>query len=91
VSAYVGVAKLLTKLGVTDLAVVAADRAATIAVEADSLSARPSRLAAQPGHARRGGGEIHRHPHRPRRTAGRELAPSSVNGPRAATVLPSFC
>lgn len=40
VSAYVGAAKLLTKLGVTDLAVVAADRAATIAVEADSLSAR---------------------------------------------------
>lgn len=40
VSAYVGAAKLLTKLGVIDLAVVAADRAATIAVEADSLSAR---------------------------------------------------
>jgi transcriptional regulator with XRE-family HTH domain len=40
VSAYVGAAKLLTKLGVTDLAVVAADRAATIAVEADSLGAR---------------------------------------------------
>jgi transcriptional regulator with XRE-family HTH domain len=40
VSAYVGAAKLLTKLGVTDLAVVAADRAATVAVEADSLSAR---------------------------------------------------
>lgn len=40
VSAYVGAAKLLTKLGVTDLAVVAADRAAAIAVEADSLSAR---------------------------------------------------
>ena len=40
VSAYVGAAKLLTKLGVTDLAVVAADRAATTAVEADSLSAR---------------------------------------------------
>jgi hypothetical protein len=40
VLAYVGAAKLLTKLGVIDLAVVAADRAATIAVEADSLSAR---------------------------------------------------
>jgi transcriptional regulator with XRE-family HTH domain len=40
VCAYVGAAKLLTKLGVTDLAVVAADRAATIAVEADSLGAR---------------------------------------------------
>jgi transcriptional regulator with XRE-family HTH domain len=40
VSAYVGAAKLLTKLGLTDLAVVAADRAATIAVEADSLSTR---------------------------------------------------
>jgi tetratricopeptide (TPR) repeat protein len=40
VSAYVGAAKLLTKLGVTDLAVVAADRAATIAVEADSLVAQ---------------------------------------------------
>jgi len=40
VSAYVGAAKLLTKLGVTDLAVVAADRAATIAVEADSLEAQ---------------------------------------------------
>jgi hypothetical protein len=40
VSAYVGAAKLLTKLSVTDLAVVAADRAATIAVEADSLGAR---------------------------------------------------
>jgi transcriptional regulator with XRE-family HTH domain len=40
VAAYVGAAKLLTKLGVTDLAVVAADRAATIAVEADSLHAR---------------------------------------------------
>jgi hypothetical protein len=40
VGAYVGAAKLLTKLGVTDLAVVAADRAATIAVEADSLGAR---------------------------------------------------
>jgi transcriptional regulator with XRE-family HTH domain len=40
VSAYVGAAKLLTKLGVTDLAGVAADRAATIAVEADSLTAR---------------------------------------------------
>ncbi|MGH3792780.1 MAG: hypothetical protein ACRDQ9_18695 [Pseudonocardiaceae bacterium] len=35
-----GAAKLLTKLGVTDLAVVTADRAATIAVEAGSLSAR---------------------------------------------------
>ena len=40
VAAYVGAAKVLTKLGVTDLAVVAADRAATIAVEADSLGAR---------------------------------------------------
>jgi transcriptional regulator with XRE-family HTH domain len=40
VSAYIGAAKLLTKLGVTDLAVVAADRAATIAVEADSLEAQ---------------------------------------------------
>jgi transcriptional regulator with XRE-family HTH domain len=40
VAAYVGTAKLLTKLGVTDLAVVAADRAATIAVEVDSLGAR---------------------------------------------------
>jgi hypothetical protein len=40
VSAYVGAAKLLTKLGVTDLAVVAADRAATIAIEADSLEAQ---------------------------------------------------
>jgi hypothetical protein len=40
VSAYVGAAKLLTKLGVSDLAVVAADRAATIAVEADSLEAQ---------------------------------------------------
>ncbi len=40
VFAYVGVAKLLTKFGVTDLAVLAADRAATIAVEADSLGAR---------------------------------------------------
>ncbi|MGH3883835.1 MAG: helix-turn-helix domain-containing protein [Pseudonocardiaceae bacterium] len=40
VFAYVGAAKLLTKFGVTDLAVLAADRAATIAVEADSLGAR---------------------------------------------------
>ncbi|MGH3672688.1 MAG: hypothetical protein ACRDSH_18990 [Pseudonocardiaceae bacterium] len=40
VCAYVGAAKLLTKLSVTDLAVVAADRAATIAVEADSFEAR---------------------------------------------------
>ncbi|HET9256290.1 MAG TPA: helix-turn-helix transcriptional regulator [Pseudonocardiaceae bacterium] len=40
VSAYVGAAKLLTKFGVSDLAVLAADRAATIAVEADSLGAR---------------------------------------------------
>jgi len=40
VSAYVAAAKLMTKLGVTDLAAVAADRAATIAVEADSLAAR---------------------------------------------------
>ncbi|MGH4008725.1 MAG: helix-turn-helix domain-containing protein [Pseudonocardiaceae bacterium] len=40
VSAYVGAAKLLTKFGVTDLAVLAADRAATIAVEADSLGTR---------------------------------------------------
>jgi transcriptional regulator with XRE-family HTH domain len=39
-TAYVAAAKLLTKLGITDLATVAADRAATIAVEADSLSAR---------------------------------------------------
>lgn len=38
--AVFGAAKLLTKLGVTDLAVVTADRAATIAVEAGSLSAR---------------------------------------------------
>jgi transcriptional regulator with XRE-family HTH domain len=40
VSAYVVAAKLLTKFGVTDLAVLAADRAATVAVEADSLGAR---------------------------------------------------
>ncbi len=40
VSAYVVAAKLTTKLGVTDLAAVAADRAATMAVEADSLAAR---------------------------------------------------
>lgn len=37
VSAYVCAAKLLIKLGVTGLAMLAADRAASIAVEADSL------------------------------------------------------
>jgi hypothetical protein len=42
VSAYVGAAKLLTKLGVTDLAVVAADRAATVAVEADNRRISPN-------------------------------------------------
>jgi transcriptional regulator with XRE-family HTH domain len=39
-SAYVVAAKLLTKLGVADLAMLAADRCATAAVDADSLSAR---------------------------------------------------
>lgn len=40
VSAYVAAAKLLTKLGIADLAAVAADRAATVAVETDSLELR---------------------------------------------------
>ncbi len=40
VSAYVVAAKLLTKLGATDMAMVAADRAASVSLEADSLSAR---------------------------------------------------
>lgn len=40
VSAYVVAAKLVTKLGAGDLAILAADRAATAAVDADSLSAR---------------------------------------------------
>jgi transcriptional regulator with XRE-family HTH domain len=40
VSAYVVAAKLLTKVGATELAMVAADRAATGAIEADSASAR---------------------------------------------------
>ena len=40
VSAYVVAAKLLTKLGATDLALIAADRAATKAIEADSAIAR---------------------------------------------------
>jgi len=39
-SAYVVAAKLLTKLGAADLAMLAADRCATAAVDADSLSAR---------------------------------------------------
>jgi transcriptional regulator with XRE-family HTH domain len=39
-SAYVVAAKLLTKLGVADLAMLAADRCVTAAVDADSLSAR---------------------------------------------------
>jgi tetratricopeptide (TPR) repeat protein len=39
-SAYVVAAKLLTKLGAADLAIVAADRCATAAADADSLSAR---------------------------------------------------
>ncbi|GAA0907634.1 helix-turn-helix domain-containing protein [Virgisporangium aurantiacum] len=40
VSAYTVTAKLLTKMGVNDLALLAADRCATAAVDADSLSAR---------------------------------------------------
>jgi hypothetical protein len=40
VSAYVVAAKLLTKLGVTDLAMVAADRSAAVSLDAASLSAR---------------------------------------------------
>jgi transcriptional regulator with XRE-family HTH domain len=40
VSAYVVASKLLTKLGVNDLAAVAADRAATVAVETGSPDAR---------------------------------------------------
>ena len=40
VSAYVVAAKLLTKVGATDLAMLAADRAATGATEVDSVSAR---------------------------------------------------
>ena len=40
VSAYVVAAKLVTKLGAADLAILAADRAATAAVNADSLTAR---------------------------------------------------
>ena len=40
VSAYVVTAKLLTKVGATDLAMLAADRAANKAMEADSLIAR---------------------------------------------------
>ena len=40
VSAYVVAAKLLTKVGTTDLAMLAADRAATSATEVDSASAR---------------------------------------------------
>ncbi len=40
VSAYVVAAKLLTKLGATDLALLAADRAATKAIEAESTVAR---------------------------------------------------
>ena len=40
VSAYVAAAKLVTKLGAGDLAILAADRAATAALEADSLLAR---------------------------------------------------
>ena len=40
VSAYVAAAKLVTKLGVGDLAILAADRAANAAVDAESLSAR---------------------------------------------------
>lgn len=40
VSAYVVTAKLLTKVGATDLAMLAADRAANKAMEADSLVAR---------------------------------------------------
>ena len=40
VSAYVAAAKLLTKVGATDLAMLAADRAATKAIESDSDVAR---------------------------------------------------
>jgi transcriptional regulator with XRE-family HTH domain len=40
VSAYTVAAKLVTKLGAGDLAILAADRAATAAVDADSLAAR---------------------------------------------------
>jgi transcriptional regulator with XRE-family HTH domain len=40
VSAYVVAAKLLTKLGATDLAMVAADRSATASLDAESLTAR---------------------------------------------------
>lgn len=40
VSAYVAAAKLVTKLGAADLAILAADRAATAALEADSVVAR---------------------------------------------------
>jgi transcriptional regulator with XRE-family HTH domain len=40
VSAYVVAAKLLTKLGVADLSVLAADRSSTVAVDADSTVAR---------------------------------------------------
>jgi transcriptional regulator with XRE-family HTH domain len=40
VSAYVAAAKLVTKLGAGDLAILAADRAASAAVDAESLSAR---------------------------------------------------
>ena len=40
VSAYVAAAKLVTKLGASDLAILAADRAANAAVDAESLSAR---------------------------------------------------
>jgi len=40
VSAYVVAAKLLTKLGATDLAMVAADRSATVSLDAESLGAR---------------------------------------------------
>lgn len=40
VSAYTVTAKLLTKMGANDLALLAADRCATAAVDADSLSAR---------------------------------------------------
>jgi hypothetical protein len=49
VSAYVVTAKLLTKVGATDLAMLAADRAANKAMEADSWSpagCRPTRLPA---------------------------------------------
>jgi len=40
VSAYVAAAKLVTKLGASDLAILAADRAANAAVDAESLAAR---------------------------------------------------